>query len=432
MSPELVGLLGFVGLLTLLTLRVPVAIAMIAVAIVGNARIVDVDAALARTGADAFQGAASFNLSVIPLFVLMGLLLAAAGLGADAYRALDVFLWRLRGGLAVATLGASALFASVSGSAVASATTMSVVAVPEMRKFGYDSGLSAACAAVGGTLGALIPPSAVLVLYGVLTEEPIGDILLAGIVPGVMTAGLLMITAYLVVLRRPELGADTSTKPDLGHLAALRLVWPVPVIFAISMGGIFYGVFTPTEAGGAGAALALIYGVVTRRLTWAGFVGALSRSVRTSAFIFLLVIAGKIFGFFLSVSRIPFTVTDFVGGLDAPRWLVIAAIFVVYFVLGALMDEIAILIIMTPIVYPVVIDLGYDGVWFGVLTIMMLLTGLITPPVGLITFVVSGVTNIELGKVFRATFPFTAALSLAIGLVIAFPGIVVWLPNAAG
>ena len=432
MSPEVIGVLGFAALLVLLMIRVPVAIAMIAVALVGFARIVSLDGALARVGADAFQGAATFSLSVIPLFVLMGLLLAAAGLGVDAYRALDVFLWRLKGGLAVATLGASALFASVSGSAVASATTMSVVAVPEMRKFGYDGGLSAACAAVGGTLGALIPPSAVLVLYGVLTEEPIGDLLLAGILPGIMTAGLLMLTAWIVVRVRPELGADTTTRPDLGYLGALRLVWPVPVIFGISMGGIFYGIFTPTEAGGAGAALALAYGVLSRRLSWQGFTGAVSRSVRTSAFIFLLVIAGKIFGFFLSVSRIPFVVTDFVADLDAPRWLIITAIFAVYFVLGALMDEIAILIIMTPIVYPVVIDLGYDGVWFGVLTIMMLLTGLITPPVGLITFVVAGVTNIDLGRVFRATFPFTAALSLAILIVIAFPGIALWLPGAAG
>lgn len=425
----MIGVIGFAVMLGLLALRVPVAIAMIAVAVVGYGQIVNNDAALARLGADAFQSAASYNLSVIALFVLMGLLLAAAGLGADAYKALNVFLWRTRGGLAVATLGSSALFASVSGSAVASATTMSVVAVPEMRKFGYDSGLSAACAAVGGTLGALIPPSAVLVLYGVLTEEPIGDLLLGGIVPGTMTALMLMATAYLVVRRNPTLGASESARPELGWLGALRLVWAVPVIFFVSMGGIFYGVFTPTEAGAAGAALALVYGVVTRRLSWKGFGEALSRTVRTTAFIFLLVIAGKIFGFFLAVSRIPFEVTDFVSGLDAPRWAIVAVIFAVYFIMGALMDEIAILVIMTPIVYPVVTGLGYDGVWFGVLTIMMLLTGLVTPPVGLITFVVSGVTDIQLGAIFRRLTPFVAALSASILLMIAFPEIALWLPE---
>ena len=431
MSPEMIGLIGFVVMLALLALRVPVAVAMISVAVVGYGQIVNNDAALARLGADAFNGAASYNLSVITLFVLMGLLLAAAGLGVDAYRALDVFLWRTRGGLAVATLGASAMFASVSGSAVASATTMSVVAVPEMRKYGYNAGLSAACAAVGGTLGALIPPSAVLVLYGVLTEEPIGDLLLAGIMPGVLTAVLLMVTAYVVIRRRPDLGAESFSKPDLGWFAAVRLVWAVPVIFFISMGGIFYGVFTPTEAGAAGAGLALVYGVGTRRLKWRGFVDALSRTVRTTAFIFLLVIAGKIFGFFLAVSRIPFEVTEFVAGINAPRWAVVAVIFAVYFILGALMDEIAILVIMTPIVYPVVIDLGYDGVWFGVLTIMMLLTGLITPPVGLITFVVSGVTEIPLAQVFRGLMPFIAALSAAILIMIASPDIALWLPSMA-
>ena len=431
MSPELIGLVGMAVMLGLIALRVPVAIAMMAVAVVCYGQIVNYPAALARLGADAFHGAASYSLSVIALFVLMGLLLAAAGLGEDTYRALDTFLGRTRGGLAVATLGASALFASVSGSAVASATTMSVVAVPQMRKFGYDSGLSAACAAVGGTLGALIPPSAVLVLYGVLTEESIGALLMAGILPGVITAGLLMATAYAVIRRRPELGGGKDSENGLGWWPALRLVWPVPLIFLVSMGGIFYGVFTPTEGGAAGAALALIYGVGTRRLRWRRFVDALSTTVRTTAFIFFLVIAGKIFGFFLAVSRIPFEVTDFVAGISAPPWVIVAVIFAVYFILGALMDEIAILVIMTPIVYPVVIDLGYDGVWFGVLTIMMLLTGLVTPPVGLVTFVVSGVTRIPLVQVFRRLTPFIVSLSLAILLLIAFPDLALWLPGLA-
>jgi tripartite ATP-independent transporter DctM subunit len=432
LSPEWIGLLGLVAMLLLLALRVPVAIAMISVAVVCYGQIVSYDSAVARLGADAFHGAASYNLAVIALFVLMGLVLAAAGLGADAYRALDVFFGRSRGGLAVATLGASALFASVSGSAVASATTMSVVAVPEMRKFGYDPGLSAACAAVGGTLGALIPPSAVLVLYGVLTEEPIGDLLLAGVVPGVLTAVLLMVTAYAVIRRRPSLGGERTSVPDMGWFQALRLVWAVPAIFLVSMGGIFYGVFTPTEGGAAGAALAILYGVTTRRLGWKGFLGALSRTVRTTAFIFFLVIAGKIFGFFLAVSRIPFEVTDIVRAINAPGWVIVAAIFAVYFILGALMDEIAILVIMTPIIYPLVINLGYDGVWFGVLTIMMLLTGLVTPPVGLISFVVSGVTQIPLARVFQRLTPFVLALSLAILAMIAVPEIALWLPGLAG
>ncbi len=429
MSPEVVGILGLVIMVALLLLRVPVAVAMIAVGVGGFAVIINLKAALARLGSDAFFGASLYSLSVIPLFVFMGLILASAALGEDVYRAIDAFLWRMRGGLGVATIGASALFGAVSGSAVASATTMSVVAVPEMRRFDYDAGYAAATAAVGGTLGALIPPSAVLVLYGVLTEEPIGQVLIGGIIPGILATALLMVTAYLVVAVRPAYAPRPAEQPDLTKWRAVRLVWAVPVIFGISMGGIYLGVFTPTEAGGAGAFLALVYGLLTRRMSPEGFRWAVSRTIRTTSFIFMLVIAGKIFGFFLTASRIPIELGEWITALTIAPWIIVTLIFVVYFILGALMDEIAILVIMTPIMYPVIIALGYSGVWFGVLTIMMLLTGLLMPPVGLITFVVAGVTKIDLGEVFRGIFPFVAALAVAIMLVIFFPGLVTWLPD---
>ncbi len=430
MSPEMIGLLAFGVLLLLLAIRVPVAIAMILVGITGYAMIVSPQAALARLGSDGFQQASIYSLSVIPLFVLMGLLLANARLGEDLYRAFDAYLWRLKGGMAVATVGSSALFGAVSGSAVASATTMSVVAVPEMRRYEYDDGLSAACTAVGGTLGALIPPSAVLVLYGVLTEESIGGVLIAAILPGAMAALLLMGTAHLMVRFRPKLAPRTPEKPTLTKLRALGLVWAVPVIFGISMGGIYLGVFTPTEAGAVGAFLALLYGVLTRRLDWAGFKVALSRTVRTSAMIFLLVIGGKIFGFFLSITRIPRQLGDWILGLEVAPWMVVAAIFLIYFVLGAFMEELAILVIMTPITYPIIIDLGFSGIWFGVLTVMMLLTGLLTPPVGIITYVVAGITNIRLERIFAAVTPFWFTMAIAIGLLIAFPEIATYLADA--
>ena len=312
---------------------------------------------------------------------------------------------------------------------MASATTMSVVAVPEMTRFDYDEGHAAATAAVGGTLGALIPPSAVLVLYGVLTEEPIGQILIGGIVPGILATVLLMLTAYLVVVLRPQYAPRVAEQPALGKWAAVRLVWAVPVIFGISMGGIYFGIFTPTEAGAAGAFLSIVYALLTRRMTWDGFKAAVSRTIRTTSFIFMLVIAGQIFGFFLSVSRIPIELGEWITALEIAPWIIVTLIFVVYFILGALMDEIAILVIMTPIMYPVIIALGFSGVWFGVLTIMMLLTGLLMPPVGLITFVVAGVTRIPLGDVFRGIFPFVGALAVAIMAVIFFPELVTWLPD---
>jgi tripartite ATP-independent transporter DctM subunit len=427
---ELVGVFGFAVMLLLIALRVPVAVAMIGVAVVGYAYIVSPDAALARFGADAFRAASVYSLSVIPFFILMGMLLANANLGRDVYRSLDRFLWRVKGGLSVATIGASTLFASVSGSSVASASTMSRVAVPEMQRYGYDDGMSAASAAVGGTLGALIPPSALLVLYGVLTAEPIGQVLIAGFVPGVMTALLLMLTAYLLVRRRPGLAPAEHKRPALTVLSSVRLIWAVPVIFGVSMGGLYFGVFTPTESGAAGAFLALAYGVLTRRLDRAGFASAVTETITVSAQIFLLMIAGQMFGFFLTVTRIPMWLGRTVGDIDLAPWLVIGVIFLIYFGLGAVMDEIAILVIMTPMMYPVIIDLGYDGVWFGVLTIMMLLTGLLTPPIGLITFVVSGLTGIKIGKVFRGLTPFWFTLVLAIVLVIVFPWLATGLPEA--
>ena len=429
MPTEIVGVLGLFVMLLLIVLRVPVAIATIAVAVAGYSYIVSPEAALARMGSDAFRSASVYSLSVIPLFILMGMLLANTGLGRDVYRSLDRFLWQMRGGLAMATLGASALFASVNGSTVASASTMATVAVAEMRRYHYDDGLSAACAAVGGTLGALIPPSALLVLYGVLTQEPIGRVLIAGFIPGVLTSALLMLTAYLLVRFRPHLAPKKIERPNITIPQAVGLMWPVPVIFGITMGGLYAGVFTPTESGAAGAFLALLYGVLTRRIGWHSFAEAVNQSIRTSSLIFLLMIGGQMFGFFLAVTRIPMWLGRTVTEIDLAPSLIVGIIFLIYFVMGAFMDEIAILVIMTPMMYPVVIDLGYDGTWFGVLTIMMLLTGLLTPPIGLIAFVVSGITGIPLGKVFRGLTPFWGTLCVAIALVIVFPRMATWLPD---
>jgi tripartite ATP-independent transporter DctM subunit len=306
---------------------------------------------------------------------------------------------------------------------------MSAVAVPEMRRYRYDDGLAAGCAAVGGTLGALIPPSALLVLYGVLTQEPIGRVLIAGFIPGIMTAVLLMFTAYLLVKWRPHLAPNLAKRPDMTIPHAVRLMWPVPVIFAVSMGGLYAGVFTPTESGAAGAFLALFYGTVTGRLDRRKFAEAVSETIKTSSVIFLLMIAGQMFGFFLAVSRFPMWLGSAISELHLAPPLVTVVIIAVYFVLGAIMDEIAILVIMTPMIYPVVIGLGYDGVWFGVLTIMMLLTGMLMPPVGLIAFVVARLTDIPLTKVFMGILPFCGTLCIAILLVIFFPAIATWLPD---
>lgn len=430
MPPEIVGLLGIAALVALLLLRVQVGLAMLAVSTAGYAVIVSPAAGLTRLGGDLYRSAASFSLSVVPLFILMGFVLAQSDVGADLFRSLNRFFGRVPGGLGVSTVGASSLFAAVSGSAMASASTMATVAVPEMRKYGYDPGYSAACAAVGGTLGALIPPSAVLVLYGVLTEESIGSVLIAGIIPGFMTTLVLMLTAGIIGVFRPSLAPRRSANgSSMSRLSAVALAWPVPVIFGVSMGGIYAGVFTATEAGAVGAFMAIIYAAATRRLSFADLSTSLSSTVRITAMIFLIVIGGISFGFFISLSRIPAALLRFVTTVDLAPALIVALIFVVYFLLGVIMEELAILVIMTPIMYPVIIGLGYDGIWFGILTTMMLLTGLLTPPIGLIVFVVSGVSGVRLGPIFRRVVPFWVALIVCIAVVIVLPEVVTFLPD---
>jgi tripartite ATP-independent transporter DctM subunit len=298
-----------------------------------------------------------------------------------------------------------------------------------MRKYNYNEGFAAGAAAAGGTLGILIPPSAALVLYGILTEEPIGKLLIGGLLPGIMTAGILMIAAHLVARFKPHLAPITERAERPSILPELRKTWAVPAIFGSSIGGIYGGVFTPTEGGAVGAFLSLVFTLVTRRLSWSSFVAALHQTARITAVIFLIVVGGKMFGYFLTVTRIPLVVTNFISSLDIAPFLVVFLLFALYFVMGALMDEIAILVIMTPIVYPVIIKLGYDGVWFGVLTIMMLLTGLLTPPVGLLSFIVSGLTNVPLNKVYAGVTPFWIALMVAISLAIIFPEIALFLPR---
>ena len=429
MTPEIIGLIGIVAMLVLLSLKVPVGIAMIVVSVAGYGYIVRPAAALTRLGSDPFTSVTSYAFSVIPLFILMGLFLANAKLGSDLFTFVNALLGRLRGGMAMATIGASALFSSVCGSSIATASTIATVTVPEMRKYHYHEGLAAGAAAAGGTLGILIPPSAALVLYGILTEEPIGKLLIAGLLPGIMTALILMVAAYLVARFKPHLAPPSAATERPAIWPALRKTWAIPAIFGTSIGGIYGGIFTPTEAGAVGAFLSLAFTGMFGRLSWAAFVEACHQTARVTAVIFLIVVGGKMFGYFLTVTRIPLAITSFIATLDVSPLVVVFILFALYFVMGALMDEIAILVIMTPIVYPLISKLGYDGVWFGVLTIMMLLTGLLTPPVGLLSFIVSGLTGVPLNKVYAGVTPFWLALIVAISLVIIFPEIVLFLPR---
>ncbi|MBF7097001.1 TRAP transporter large permease [Alkalibacter mobilis] len=432
MSPELIGVLGIVLLLILLAFRIPVGIAMIAVSVLGYSMIVSPEGAFAKLGADAFVNAKSYTLSVIPLFVLMGMVLSHANLGGELYQLFDVILGRVRGGMAMATLGASALFSAVSGSAVATASTIASVSVDEMRKYKYDDGLAAGCAAVGGTLGILIPPSSTLVIYGALTEETIGGLLIAGIIPGIMTTVMLMLTVSLTLKFKPQLAPVVNREKRKMTWDLLKTVWAIPTIFLISMGGIYLGWFTPTEAGAVGTFLSFVAALILKRLNWKAFKGAMSQATRITAMTFLIMVGGKMFGTFLSISRIPIYLTRVLTTMDVTPFLVIMAIFAIYLVMGAFMDAMAILVIMTPIVYPIVITLGYDGVWFGIMTVIMLLIALLTPPVGVVSLVVASITKVAPARVFKAVIPFWFTLIAAGIIVTLFPDIVLFLPSLMG
>ncbi|HHX74515.1 MAG TPA: TRAP transporter large permease [Firmicutes bacterium] len=429
MTPIEIGALGIIALLVLLLIRVPVGVAMIVVAIAGNILLSSPGPALTKLGIDTILITQTYSFSVIPLFVFMGLVLARANLGADLYEVINGLIGRVKGGMAIATIGAGAAFGAVCGSVVASVSTIAAVAVPEMRKYNYDEGFAAGVSAVGSTLGVVIPPSTALVLYGALTEESIGQVLIGGFLPGILTMLLLMVTVIVVLWWKPHLAPVSVQEKGSFPWNKLKYVWAVPAIFILSFGGIYGNIFTPTEAGAVGAFLSLVFAILIRRLTWKGFLEAVKGTTRISAMVFIMLIGGKMFGSFLTRSLIPVELLNFVQGLDVAPFVVILLILLLYTLLGPIMDEMAILVIMTPIVYPMIISLGYDGVWFGVMTIMMLLTGLLTPPVGVVSLVASSVTKVPAMKVFAAQWPFWITLIIACIIVAAFPQIVLFIPS---
>ena len=424
-----IGLLGIVVLLILLISRVPVGIAMTVVAISGNILLSSPGPALNKLGSDIVLITQTYSFSVIPLFVLMGLFLSKANLGADLYEVLNGIIGRVKGGMAIATIGAGAAFGAVCGSVVASCSTIAAVAVPEMTKYKYDPGFAAGVSAVGSVLGVVIPPSTALVVYGALTEESIGQVLIGGVLPGIMTMVMLMFTVYLVLLGKPHLAPKAIQEKIPFPWHRFKYVWAIPLIFILSIGGIYGGFFTPTEAGAVGAFLSLVFSILIRRLKWPNFLDAVIGSVRISAMVFIILIGGKLFGAFLTRSLIPMRLTEFIEGLHIAPFFIILIILLIYTLMGTFMDEMATLVIMTPIIYPLVMSLGYNGVWFGVMTIMMLLTGLLTPPVGVVSLVASSITKVPSMKVFAAQWPFWVTLIIASILVAAFPNIVLFLPS---
>jgi C4-dicarboxylate transporter DctM subunit len=425
-----ISVLGFAGLLLLIVLRVPIAVAMAIVGVAGTAAIAGWPAALATLTQGPFERASSYTLVVIPLFVLMGYLASEAGLSRNLFRAANAWLGHLRGGLAMATVAGCAGFGAICGSSVATGAAMCTVALPEMRRFRYADSLSTGAIAAGGTLGIMIPPSIIFVIYGIMTEQSIGKLLLSGVLPGLVETILFVIAIAGVTAWRPAL-APSGTRTSLRErLVATRDVWEVLVLFAIVIGGIYGGLATPAESAAFGVVGALGFGLARRTLTWRGLHGALDQTARTTAMVFFIVIGADLFGYFMALSQMPMQLAASLSHLQVPAVVVLWSIIATYVVLGALMDELAMILLTVPIFFPVVTALGYDPIWFGVVIVVVVQIGLIAPPVGLNVFVIGGMArDVPMAAIYRGIMPFLAAMLMLLVLLTAWPALALLLPN---
>ncbi|MEM6637399.1 MAG: TRAP transporter large permease [Pseudomonadota bacterium] len=426
------GLLGFAVLLTLIFLRVPVGISMLVVGVVGTAQLTSLNGALNSMTGQVFAITTTYSLSVLPLFIFMGNLATKARLSRDLYDAAFVLIGHVRGGLASATVVGCAGFAALSGSSIASASTMGRVSYPEMKRRDYDAGLATGTIAAGGTLGILLPPSTGFVLYAILTEESIGRLFMAGIMPGLLLTGLFLLTISILVWLAPEKGGGAAVaEPDTSKRAVLMGAFPIAGIILCTIGGIYIGFFTPVEAAGAGAALTLLVALLRRQLDWRGLVEVLSDTLETTGLCFLILIGAMVFAPFVALSGLPATVAETVTGLSSNPYLVMIAILLTYAVLGMVIEGLSLMVITLPIIFPVVIGLGFDPIWFGVIMVLVLEMGLISPPVGVNCFVVKSVApDVPLGQIFRGVLPFWAAMGCCIALLLVFPQIALIIPNA--
>ena len=430
MDQDLVAILGFVTLFVLMLVRVPVGMAMGLVGVTGFGLIAGFGPALKLIGQTSMRTVTDYTFGVIPMFLLMGAFVSNSGMSRELFRAANTFIGHLRGGLGFATIIACAGFAAISGSSVATAATFSTVAYPEMRRFNYPRSLAAGTIAAGGTLGAMFPPSTVLVVYGIITEQDIGKLFMAGVVPGLVAVLMYILTLALIGAARPELLPRGPRSTWAERLSALRDIWAPLLLFIFVIGGLYGGLFTPTEAGGMGAGGAFIIGVLRRRLSRADILRSLLQATRTAAAVFTVLIGALLFGYFLTITGTPQKVTEFMTGLGLGRYGVLALILLMYLVLGCLMDAMAMIILTVPIVFPVITTLGFDPIWFGVIIVMTVELGLIHPPVGMNVFVIKSVVGeLKFSTIFRGVAPFIVTDLIRLAILVAIPALATWLPN---
>ena len=430
MTPLSIGLIGLAVLFVLLLSRMPIGLVMALVGFAGFAIIAGFNDALGVLGTVPYSTFANYNMSIIPLFILMGAFCFYSGLSKDLYDTVHAWLGHFRGGLSMATVGACASFAAVSGSSLATAATMGTVALPEMKRHQYDDRLATGAVAAGGTIGILIPPSIVLILYAVLTEQSIGKLFLAGVIPGVLEALFYLFTIYILCKFNPQFGPPGPGTTFRQKIYSLRNSWIVLVLFLLIMGGLYMGWFSPIEASGIGAFGAFIFAVFRKKLSWQSFKESLFDTGKTTTMIFIILLGAMIFGYFLAVSRLPYELANTIGALAVNRYVILAIILLFYLCLGAVMDSLAMMLLTVPIFFPLVLELGFNPIWFGILIVRVCEIGLITPPVGLNVYIIRGVAkDVPMQTIFRGIAPFLVADVLHVTLLVAFPQITLFLPN---
>jgi C4-dicarboxylate transporter, DctM subunit len=424
------AMIGFAAIFALAVLRVPLAFAMGLVGFAGMTLMRGFDPALASTAQVVYETGFAYTLSVIPLFILMGNFVARAGLAHELFEAAYAFIGHVRGGLAHATVAACAGFGAICGSSIATAATMSKVAYPSMRKLGYSASLSTGVMAAGGTLGIMIPPSTIMVIYGIITETSIAKLFAAGVIPGLLSALMLMGGIAVMTSRDPEHAPPGKRTGWPDRWRALRAIWGVALLVIVVLGGIYGGLFTATEGAGFGAAGAFLFALARRRLTWAILYQVLVESARTTAMLFTLLIAATMFANFVNFTTMPGDLKDWITHLGLSRTMIIVAMMLIYVVLGTVMEELTMVLLTIPLFFPIVTSLGFDPVWFGVLIVMIVQIGLISPPVGMNLFVINALLpDVTLNQIFRGCWPFVAVLVFMLGLLIAFPQLSLWLPS---
>jgi tripartite ATP-independent transporter DctM subunit len=430
MTPSTAAIISIVVLIFLFLLKMPVAYVMALVGFVGFIWVVSAPAALGIIAKGFWATFSSYDLTVVPMFVFMGTVAFYAGMGGRLYDTAYKFFGQFRGGLALATIFACAGFGAMCGSTNAAAAAMGKVTLPEMKRYHYNDSLATGCVASAGSLAILIPPSALLIIYGILTEQSISKLFAAGILPGILLTILFAMTTYVVCRFRPELAPPGEKSTWKEKLTSLTGVIEMFMLFALVMGGLFVGWFTPTEAGTVGAAGAIVIALVRRKLSWKAFLNSLADTTRITAMVFLIVAGAIIYSYFMAVTRVPFELSAWVGGLGVSPTVIMIIIIFGYLIGGCFMDSLAMVTLTVPILFPLILSMGYDPIWFGVIIILVAEMGVITPPVGINVYVIKGVApEVPLETIFKGIFPFLMAIMVCILILIAFPQIALYLPS---